>query len=59
VSIGVAPRSTCTANLAEFDFRYDGRTKLCVSEIARRENVLKDIEGKRLTYRRTDEADDA
>ncbi|MCU4180215.1 IS1595 family transposase [Bosea sp. BH3] len=38
--------------LAEFDFRYNNRTKLGVSDVERRDNALKGIDGKRLTYRR-------
>ncbi len=42
--------------LAEFDFRYNNRTKLGVSDVMRRDNALKGIEGKRLTYRRAGQA---
>jgi transposase-like protein len=42
--------------LAEFDFRYNNRTKLGVSDVERRDNALKGIDGKRLTYRRTNQA---
>ena len=35
--------------LAEFDFRYNART---VSDVERRDDALRAIEGKRLTYRR-------
>lgn len=42
--------------LAEFDFRYNNRTKLGVNDVMRRDNALKGIEGKRLTYRRVGEA---
>lgn len=38
--------------LAEFDFRYNNRTKLGVNDVMRRDNALKGIDGKRLTYRR-------
>ena len=38
--------------LAEFDFRYNNRTKLGVNDVMRRDNTLKGIDGKRLTYRR-------
>ncbi|CAN5340131.1 hypothetical protein BH10PSE8_BH10PSE8_08520 [soil metagenome] len=42
--------------LAEFDFRYNNnRTKLGVNDVMRRDNALKGIDGKRLTYRRTNE----
>ncbi len=42
--------------LAEFDFRYNTRTALKVSDVERRDLALKGIGGKRLTYRRTGEA---
>jgi hypothetical protein len=42
--------------LAEFDFRYNNRAKLGVSDGERAAKALKGIEGKRLTYRRLDEA---
>jgi transposase-like protein len=41
--------------LAEFDFRYSHRAKLGVTDGERAALALKGIEGKRLTYRRTDE----
>jgi transposase-like protein len=37
--------------LAEFDFRYNNRTKLGVNDLARADSALKGIVGKRLTYR--------
>jgi transposase-like protein len=40
--------------LAEFDFRYSNRAKLGVTDGERAAKVLKGIEGKRLTYRRSD-----
>lgn len=40
--------------LAEFDFRYNERAALGVSDAERADKTLKGIEGKRLTYRRTD-----
>jgi transposase-like protein len=40
--------------LAEFDFRYNNRTALGVSDSERADLALKGIEGKRLTYRRPD-----
>src|SRR5215204_3289396 len=40
--------------LAEFDFRYNNRTALGVSDKERAALALKGIEGKRLTYRRPD-----
>jgi transposase-like protein len=42
--------------LAEFDFRYSHRAKLGVTDGERAALALKGIEGKRLTYRRTDES---
>jgi transposase-like protein len=42
--------------LAEFDFRYNERSGLGVSDELRAERALKGIVGKRLTYRRTNEA---
>ncbi|HXQ51881.1 MAG TPA: IS1595 family transposase [Stellaceae bacterium] len=41
--------------LAEFDFRYNERTALGVSDSERAEKLLAGIVGKRLTYRRTGE----
>ncbi|MGB7257231.1 MAG: IS1595 family transposase [Pseudolabrys sp.] len=37
--------------LAEFDFRYNNRIALGVNDVARADNALKGIVGKRLTYR--------
>lgn len=42
--------------LSEFDFRYNRRTKLGVSDEERHNQLLKATAGKRLTYRRTGEA---
>ncbi|MFC3071043.1 IS1595 family transposase [Phenylobacterium soli] len=42
--------------LAEFDFRYSHRSGLGVNDGQRAELILQNIEGKRLTYRRSDEA---
>lgn len=42
--------------LSEYDFRYNNRIHLGVDDTARFNIALKGIEGKRLTYRRTDEA---
>ena len=42
--------------LAEFDFRYSNRAGLGVSDGERVVKALKGIEGKRLTYRPTDDA---
>jgi hypothetical protein len=36
--------------LAEFDFRYNNRVALGVNDLARADNALKGIVGKRLTY---------
>ena len=40
--------------LAEFDFRYNNRSKLGIEDAERADNALKAIGGKRLTYRRPD-----
>lgn len=45
--------------LAEFDFRYNRRTALKVSDAERHDDLLSRIGGKRLTYRRIGEADHA
>jgi len=37
--------------LAEFDFRYNNRAKLGISDVSRTVNAMKGLEGKRLTYR--------
>jgi transposase-like protein len=42
--------------LAEFDFRYNARSGLGISDPERAGKLLKGIVGKRLTYRRPDEA---
>jgi hypothetical protein len=42
--------------LAEFDFRYNNRIALGINDSERAENALKGIVGKRLMYRRPDEA---
>ncbi|MGH8428182.1 MAG: IS1595 family transposase [Gammaproteobacteria bacterium] len=42
--------------LAEFDFRQNNRAKLGINDTDRTAIALKGIEGKRLTYRRSDEA---
>lgn len=42
--------------LAEFDFRYDRRTALKVTDTKRHDDLLSMIGGKRLTYRRIGEA---
>lgn len=41
--------------LAEFDFRYSNRSAIGVEDIERAKRLVKGIEGKRLTYRRTNE----
>lgn len=45
--------------LGEFDFRYNERSALGVNDTERAAKALKGIEGKRLTYRRTDEGQSA
>jgi len=45
--------------LAEFDFRYNERMKLGVSDSERTAKAIKGIVGKRITYRRTDKAANA
>jgi transposase-like protein len=45
--------------LAEFDFRYSNRAKLGVSDRERADKALRGIEGRRLTYRRTDKHPEA
>lgn len=42
--------------LAEFDFRYSNRSALGIEDGERTDNLLRQIEGKRLTYRRVGEA---
>ena len=42
--------------LAEFDFRYNRRTALKVTDAERNDQLLAMIEGKRLTYRRIGES---
>ena len=39
---------------AEFEFRYNHRAKLKISDTERANAILKGAEGKRLTYRRLD-----
>jgi len=45
--------------LAEFDFRYNNRAALGVTDAMRSDEVLRGIGGKRLTYRRTGEGANA
>jgi hypothetical protein len=45
--------------LTEFDFRYNERIALGVDDAMRADKALKGIGGKRLTYRRTNEAPNA
>jgi transposase-like protein len=40
--------------LAEFDFRYNNRSKLGIEDTERAARIIKGAEGKRLTYRRPD-----
>ena len=42
--------------LAEFDFRYNSRTALGYNDLMRAEELAAGIKGKRLTYRRPNEA---
>lgn len=42
--------------LAEFDFRYSHRSGLGIDDTQRTDEVLRNVAGKRLTYRRSDEA---
>ena len=42
--------------LNEFDFRYNNRAALKITDAERAEKALKGAEGKRLTYRRTNNA---
>jgi hypothetical protein len=42
--------------LAEFDFRYNNRVALGIHDEERADNATKAIRGKRLTYRRINEA---
>jgi ISXO2-like transposase domain len=42
--------------LAEFDFKYSNRSGLGVDDTMRTDEALRGIAGKRLTYRRSDEA---
>jgi transposase-like protein len=42
--------------LAEFDFRYNNRSGLGVEDAERADRIMAGITGKRLTYRRTNEA---
>lgn len=46
-------------NLAEFDFRYNRRAALKITDNERHDQLLAKIEVKRLTYRRIGEADNA
>ena len=42
--------------LAEFEFRYNRRSKLGIEDIERTADAIRDGEGKRLMYRRPSEA---
>ncbi len=44
--------------LCEFDFRYNERARLGVNDTERAARAIRGIEGKRLTYRRANEARD-
>jgi transposase-like protein len=43
--------------LSEFEFRHNTRTKLGFSDVQRAQRAIEGAEGKRLTYRRTDETE--
>ena len=45
--------------LAKFDFRYNNRSGLGVEDTERASKIIKQAEGKRLTYRRIGEAQNA
>ena len=45
--------------LAEFDFRYNNRSGLGVEDAERADKIMAGITGKRLTYRRSNEAEHA
>ena len=45
--------------LAEFDFRYNNRSALKISDRERTGKIMEGIEGKRLTYRRIGQAQNA
>ena len=45
--------------LAEFDFRYNNRSRLGVEDVERVQKIASGIVGKRLTYRRPDGAANA
>ena len=42
--------------LAEFDFRYSNRSAVGIEDTERTQRALRQIEGKRLTYRRANGA---
>lgn len=42
--------------LNEFDFRYSNRIALGINDEMRTDELLRQISGKRLTYRRVDQA---
>jgi len=48
-----AANSTCSLTWPEFQFRYNNRSGLGVTDGERTAKALKGIEGKRLTYRPT------
>ena len=51
--ISTARKSTCTAILAEFDFRFNNRSRLGVEDRERAKKAVVGAKGKRLTYRTT------
>ena len=49
-------KHSSSGDLAEFDFRYSNRSALGCEDTERTERAICQIEGKRLTYRRTNGA---
>ena len=43
--------------VAEYDFRYNNRSRLGVEDTERTAKIIQQAAGKRLTYRRTDKAE--
>jgi hypothetical protein len=58
-SISTAAKPICIATLPEFAFRYNRRSGLGIGDTERTQQLAKGAEGKRLTYRRVDEAANA
>lgn len=55
--LGIRPcRSSSSRHRAKFDFRYSNPSGLGIEDEARTNEALRGIGGKRLTYRRSDEA---